>query len=74
MACDSFTNENTEFAVPTRNDCGKFFAVLATHLGHSERAETLFNSVAHAMNKRVTLLGRNSERVCKVGAREALSH
>ena len=72
MTRDAFANENTELAVPARDDRCEFVAFFATHFCNRECTETFLNSITHAVHERVALFGRDSERISEIGASEPL--
>ena len=74
MSGDAFANENTKFAIPTRDDGCQLFAIIAAHFGNCECTQALFNSLTHAVYKRITLFGRYSECVGKVSTRKSLTN
>ena len=74
MTRDAFANQNTEFAVPARDNRCEFTAFFATHFRDCECTETFLNSITHAVHERVALFGRDSKRIREIGASEPLTN
>ena len=74
MTRDAFANQNTEFAVPARDDRCEFTAFFAAHFCNRECTETFLNSITHTVHERVALFGRDSECISEIGASEPLTN
>ena len=73
MSGNALANENAELTVPARDDRCEITAFFASHFRNRECAETFLNSLTHAVDERVTLFGRDSERISEIGTSESLT-